>query len=351
MLRDAVIKNAKILIVDDLKTNIFIIEKMLRSGGYKNFQSIMDSREAIPAYIEMKPDIVLLDLMMPHMDGFEVMEGLQKIEADGFLPVLVLTANDDMVNQNMALSMGARDFLGKPFEKTETLNRIRNILETRILYNQLNVEKNNLEEKVNIRTRELQESQMEMAIRLAKAGEFRDNETGNHDLRVGLYAECIGQSLGMKASETEKLRFTVPLHDIGKIGIPDRILLKPGKLTDDEWAMMKDHTTIGGQILIGGNSDFIKTAEEIALSHHEKWDGSGYPCGIQGNKIPLAGRIAAICDVFDALVSDRPYKKAWPISKAIEEIKSQSGKHFDPVLVEAFLQEIDQIIKIQQTYR
>lgn len=351
MLSDAVIKKAKILVVDDLKTNIFIIEKMLRSGGYTNFKSVMDSREAIPAYLDMKPDIVLLDLMMPHLDGFDIMEGLQKIEENGFLSVLVLTANDDMINQNKALSMGARDFLGKPFEKTETLNRIRNILETRILYNKINAEKSTLEEKVSLRTQELQASQMEMAIRLAKAGEFRDNETGNHDLRVGLYAERIGKKLGMNQEEVNRLRFTIPLHDIGKIGIPDRILLKPGELTIDEWELMKKHTSIGGQILIGGKSDFIKTAEVIALSHHEKWDGSGYPLGTKGESIPLVGRIAAICDVFDALSSDRPYKNAWPIERVIEEIQRQRGKHFDPTLVDVFMNEIDSIVKILKIYQ
>ncbi|SFH51753.1 response regulator receiver modulated metal dependent phosphohydrolase [Tindallia magadiensis] len=351
MLRDEVIKNAKILIVDDLKTNIYIVEKMLKSGGYKNYKSIVDSRNAIAAYLEMQPDIVLLDLMMPYMDGFDIMRELQKIEADGFLPVLVLTANDDMANQNKALEMGARDFLGKPFEKTETLNRIRNILETRILYNQVYEKKNNLEDQVLQRTKELKESQLEIAIRLAKAGEFRDNETGNHDLRVGLYAECIGNAIGMSAVEKEKLRYTVPLHDIGKIGIPDRILLKPGKLTEDEWELMKEHTVIGGQILVGGKSDFIKTAEEVALNHHEKWNGSGYPNGLMKEEIPLVGRIAAICDVFDALISDRPYKKAWSISEAVKEIENQSGEHFDPLLVKAFFSELDKIVKIQKIYR
>ncbi len=350
MLMKEEVQEAQVLIIDDLRTNIFIIEKMLKSGGYKNIHAITDPREAVSAYLRVKPDIVLLDLMMPYMDGFEILEAFKKLDPKGFLSVIILTANDDMINRNRALSLGARDFLGKPFDQVEALNRIHNILETRILYNKLHNEKMTLEQKVDERTQELYESQVETATRLAKAGEFRDNETGYHDLRVGKYAEVMAKAYGINQKQADNLRYTVPLHDIGKIGIPDHILLKPGKLNEEEWEYMKSHTVIGAQILEGGKSEFVNQAEIIARTHHEKWNGTGYPQGLSGDSIPIEGRISAICDVFDALVSNRPYKNAWSIEKAVEHIEKQKGEHFDPDLVDVFLEKIDEIIRIFKEY-
>jgi len=253
-----------------------------------------------------------------------------------FLPILVLTADITPEAKRRALAEGALDFLTKPFDATEVVLRIKNLLRTRALHLQLQGQNQLLDQKVRERTDELEETQIEILERLALASEYRDDDTGEHTRRVGKTAAQIAEALGWSAGEVELMRRAAPLHDVGKIGIPDSILLKPGKLTAEEFEQMKTHTTMGAKILSGGHFPLLQLAEQIALTHHERWDGTGY-LGFQEEAIPIAGRIVTVADVFDALTSERPYKKAWPVSEAIEEIKRQRGRQFDPRVVAAFL--------------
>lgn len=331
-------RNARILIIDDQEANISLLEAILKRYGYTYLMSKTDPRDTFSAYAEFQPDLILLDLMMPHMDGFEVLVQLKSVIPEGtFLPVLVLTASIDHEMKERALSLGANDFLTKPFDRIEIILRIKNLLDTRLLHVQLQNHSYDLEEEVNERTRSLEQAQIEMLGRLAAAAEYRDGNTGQHIQRVGLMCAMLAKRLGLPSDVVEVLHRAAPLHDIGKIAIPDNILLKPGRLTDKEFEVIKTHTTIGATILRDGNSRFVRVAEEIALTHHERWDGSGYPHGLKGEAIPISGRIMSVVDVFDALTHVRPYKKAWPIEKAREEIRVTSGHHFDPSIVKAFL--------------
>jgi putative two-component system response regulator len=245
-----------------------------------------------------------------------------------------------------ALGAGARDFLTKPFDATEALLRMQNLLETRSLHLQLKDQNQMLEERVEQRTSQLQESQYEVLQRLGRAAEYRDDDTGQHTNRVGHFAAEIGRRVGMNPVEVELLHAAAPLHDVGKIGITDSILLKPGRLTSEEFATMKAHATIGANLLSGGQSGLVQLAELIARTHHERWDGSGYPQGLRGEEIPLCGRIVALADVFDALTHERPYKQAWPVAQAAQEIQNQSGRQFDPHLASIFLQMIESGINL-----
>ncbi len=331
------ILNAKILIVDDVASNVRLLEVMLKAAGYKNFKSLTDPREIASLFDTFNPDIILLDLQMPYMDGFQVMEQLKKINpADSYLPILVLTAQTDQETRLKALNSGAKDFLGKPLENLEVLSRIRNMLEVRLLHNEIRDQNQVLEEKVRERTKELLASQQEIISRLAHAVERRDFETGQHITRISNFCFSLAKSVGFSDEECALIRQASPLHDIGKIGIPDRILLKPDKLTFNEFEVIKTHTTIGADLLAGGRYPVMQMAQTIALTHHEKWDGSGYPQHLKGEEIPLTGRIISICDVFDALTTERIYKKAWPIQVALTEIKAQKNRHFDPNLVDIF---------------
>lgn len=344
-------KESKILIIDDQQPNVLLLEKILKAEGYQQILTTTDSRNAIELYRSFHPDLLLLDLNMPYMDGFEIMKQLKEMnEADSYLSILVLTAYTDQEIRLRALEAGARDFLSKPFDRLEVLTRIRNLLEVRLLHNRLRDHNKTLEERVKIRTIEVIQTQFEIINRLALAAEFRDNETGNHIIRMSTYAFMLARAIGLNDEEGRLIMHASFMHDIGKIGIPDNILLKPGKLTPEEWEIMKTHTMIGARIMSKSNSNLLQMAEEIALTHHEKWDGTGYPNGLKGEEIPLNGRISAICDVFDALTSNRTYKKAWPIDEAIHEIKEQSGKHFDPNLVEVFIQILPEILKVRENY-
>lgn len=323
--------NAKILIVDDEERNTRVLHHILVRVGYTNVFSINDSRTVVSQFHEIEPDLVLLDLHMPHLDGFAVLNQLNELIPDGtYLPILVLTADVTAEARQRALTEGAKDFLTKPFDATEVLLRIQNMLETRFL-NKF------LEQRVHERTAELEKSQGEILERLAQAAEFRDDDTGHHTQRVGLMAGIVATKLGLDADFADYMRRAAPLHDVGKIGIPDSILLKPGKLTPDEFDIIKTHTTIGAALLDNGQSHLVRLACTIALTHHERWDGRGYPRGLKEDEIPIEGRILAIVDVFDALIHERPYKKAWPVADALAEIANQSGKQFDPQVVTAFL--------------
>ncbi|MDP8263992.1 MAG: response regulator [Candidatus Aceula lacicola] len=337
MLNEEIFK-AKILIIDDQKLHIGLLEDILRKSGYANIESTTDPQEGIEFYKDKKPDLILLDLDMPKIDGFSVIEQLKEIADGERLPLLALSPDRGQDICLKALEAGATDFIAKPYEGIEVLVRIRNIIEAQFLNNQVRDQNKILEEKVKDRTRELTDTRLDIIRRLARAAECRDEDTGTHIVRMSKLCVKLGQAVGLDSHQSELLLNASPLHDIGKIGIPDSVLLKPGKLDTSEWEIMKSHTTLAAQLLTGSDSELMKMGETIALTHHEKWDGSGYPVGLKGEEIPLVGRIVAICDVFDALLSKRPYKKAWAIDDAVAEIGYASGKHFDPELVEFFLE-------------
>jgi putative two-component system response regulator len=336
-----IFRNARILIVDDEPVNVDLLRRLLERAGFSRIESTNDSREAADLYVQFRPDLILLDLHMPHRTGLEVMEELNQIAEASYLPILMLTGDDTPEAKRDALSRGAKDFLNKPFHSDEVLLRIGTLLETRFLYLQIQSQNQILEAKVRDRTRELEAAQIEIIERLARAAEFRDDNTGQHTERVGQMAALVAKQIGLPDSQVSLIRRAAPLHDVGKIGIPDSILLKLGKLTDDEFELVKTHTTIGARILSGSRFTILRLAEEIAFNHHERWDGDGY-AGISGDSIPLAGRIVAVADVFDALTQKRPYKAAWPISDAMAEIERQRSRQFDPALVDAFLRVIEQ---------
>jgi putative two-component system response regulator len=344
------ILNAKVLIVDDQPSNVALLGKLLRAEGYANVTATTDSREVMTLYQANSYDVVLLDLNMPHLDGFAVMAQLKQIEQDSYVPILVLTAQADTATRLRALESGARDFLSKPFDRTEVLTRMRNMLEVRLLQNRVRDQNRILERRVSERTQELLETRLEVIRRLGRAAEYRDNETGLHIIRMSKYSEILGRVAGMDEMQCEALLNASPMHDIGKIGIPDTILLKPGKFEPHEWEIMKTHTTIGAEILSGHHSELMEMAQVIAMTHHEKWDGSGYPHGLKGEDIPLVGRIVALADVFDALTSERPYKKAWSVLDALAYIEENRSKHFDPELVEVFHASLPEVMAIKEQH-
>jgi len=336
-MQDSLLTTSRILIVDDQPSNVMLLEGILQEEDFTSYRSITDSREVLPTFIDYLPDLILLDLQMPYLDGFAVMKQLQACITPGdFLPILVLTADITPEAKRRALTEGALDFLTKPFDATEVLLRIKNLLQTRLLHLQLQEQNEVLDGKVRERTADLEATQVEILERLALAAEYRDDDTGEHTKRVGEITARIAEALGWSQAKVELIRRAAPLHDVGKIAIPDSILLKPGKLTPDEFERMKTHTSLGAQMLSGGEFPLLQLAEQIALTHHERWDGTGY-IGLREESIPMAGRIVTVADVFDALTSERPYKKAWPLSEAIEEIQRQSGHQFDPRIVEVFL--------------
>ncbi len=339
MTDEVALQLSKILIVDDEEANVRLLERTLQRWGYTNLVATTDSRETVSLFEQHRPDLILLDLMMPHIDGFTVMESIKALLPEGvFLPILVLTADSNPQVKRRALSAGAKDFLTKPFDQTELLLRIMNMLETRFLHLELANQNQILEQKVAERTRDLAASQLEILDRLAQAAEYRDDDTGQHTNRVGYIAALVAQTMQLPPARVELIRRAAPLHDVGKIGVPDNILLKPGRLTPEEFEIIKPHTTIGAALLSGGHSKMVKMAESIALTHHERWDGNGYPTGLKGEEIPLEGRIVSIADVFDALSHDRPYKKAWPLEDCVAEIERNGGRQFDPQVVAAFLE-------------
>ena len=331
-------KRARLLVIDDQEANVLLLRKILSSAGYQNVVGLTDPRRAETVFGEMEPDLVLLDLHMPYLGGLEVLRLLSsKTEPGEYLPIVVLTADANPESKQACLAGGAKDFLTKPFDAQEVLLRIRNMLETRFLHVELRSHNRTLESQVRVRTWELEQARNEVIERLAVAAEYRDDATGAHIQRVGKLATAVAAALGLPDSDVELIARTAPLHDVGKIGVPDGILLKPGRLTAEEFERVKVHTTIGAQILAGDQFPLLRMAQRIALTHHERWDGTGYPQGLAGEAIPIEGRIVSVSDVFDALVQERPYKRAWPFEEAVAEIEAQRGRQFDPDVVEAFL--------------
>lgn len=310
---------------------------LLKRTGYTNVRCLMDSLEVLPAYHEYRPDLILLDLHMPKLDGYGVLEQLkQSVPHTEYLPVLVLTADVTREARERALLLGAKDFLQKPLDTTEVLLRIRNLLETRFLHEQVLKQNEVLEQKVRERTEELETARKETLDRLWLVSDFRDDVTGRHARRVGELSALVAHELGLPPELVEVYRWAAPLHDIGKVAVPDAILLKPGKLTPEEFDLMKTHTEVGGELLAGSRWPVLQLAEVIARTHHERWDGTGY-MGLKGEAIPLCGRVVAVTDVFDALMHERPYKRAWTLDETLAELRALAGKAFDPRVAESFL--------------
>ena len=333
---------AHILIVEDDSGVQRVLERMLKSNGFLNITRVQDVGSAQDVWRRTPPDLVLVDLHMPGASGFQLLEHMRAVDTSSeFLPVIMLTGDGDPDVRRRALDLGAHDFLTKPFDTAEVLLRIRNLLRTRLLNRRLVESNNELEERVRERTLNLDEARREALEHLARAAEFRDDMTGQHTHRVGLVSAGIARVLGWDEDAIGLIRNAAPLHDIGKIGIPDSILLKAGPLTREEFVVMKTHTTIGAAILAGSHAPVFQLAREITLTHHERWDGNGYPAGTRADAIPIAGRIVCAADVYDALTHERPYKDAMTATQALGFIDTNAGTHFDPLVVAALNRHLD----------
>lgn len=352
---------ATILIVSQSKSNIAMIKKLLSRNNYSDIYTTDDPFSVVDYYENDDIDLIILDIKLQGLDGFGVMASLRESAAASedktIPPILVLTDVGQQEHRRRALMEGANDYINFPFDIREFLARVKNLLEIwqaqKIVQNQRQI----LEYKVYQRTQALQlaqeklhESRLEVVLRLGRAAEYRDNETGLHIIRMSKIAALLGKASGLNDDEVDMILNASPMHDIGKLGIPDSILLKPGKLDAEEWKIMQTHAQIGADILAGSKSPLLEMAHVIALSHHEKWDGSGYPNGLKSEEIPIEARLSAIADVFDALTSVRPYKKAWSVEDAIDLIRSESGKHFDPELVKLIEQELPGVLQIKEEF-
>ena len=347
----------KILVVDDEDRNLRLIDAMLKTFDYK-VTLARNGKEAFEKVESIQPDLILLDIMMPVINGYEVLRRLKSDNETKIIPVVMITALNEVEDRVKAIEAGADDFLSKPINRIELQARVKSLLKVKY-YNDhmLNYQKK-LEMEVARRTKQMKEAfketkeaTLDTIQRLSKAAEYRDEDTGAHILRMSYYSATIASKMGLDKEDVEAILYASPMHDIGKIGIPDRILLKPGKLDLHEWEIMKEHTLIGGGILEGAKSDFLKLARIIALSHHEEWSGKGYPQGLKGEKIPLPGRITAIADVFDALTSKRPYKEPFSVEKSFKIILEGRGKRFDPHVTDAFFASKDEILLIKEKYK
>jgi putative two-component system response regulator len=331
------LKSAHILIVDDQPSNVLFLQRLLEREGYEHVSSTTRSTDVVATFESVPPDLLLLDLHMPAPDGFEVMDLVKPWTDSGtHVPVLVLTADASPQTRQRALAAGARDFLTKPLDAIDVALRIRNVLHVRQLQLELRTQNEALESRVRQRTWELDRSRLEAFQKLSLAAEYRDDETRRHTQRVGRLSGALAAETGFEPDMVTVMGEAAPLHDLGKIGISDAILLKPGQLTDEEFAAMKKHSEIGAQIMSDSPSPLFEIAAEIALSHHERWDGSGYPRGLAGEAIPLSGRIVALADAFDAMSHERPYRRAMPRDEVIADIDRCAGSHFDPAMVETF---------------
>lgn len=339
-----------LLIVDDEPVNLKLLERVLGQQGYRSLELVSDSRQVLDRYRARRPDLILLDLNMPHLDGFAVLAQLKALDDPLLPPVVILTAQHGKDFLLRALASGARDYVTKPFDINELTMRVRNLLDAQLAHRMLHDQKSVLEEMVRARTEEVRHTRLQIVQRLGRAAEYRDEETGNHILRMSHISAHLARCAGWDEARCELMLHASPMHDIGKIGIPDAILLKPGRFEPHEWEIMKTHTTVGARLLEGDDSDLLTLARDIALCHHEKWDGSGYPRGLAGEDIPEAGRIVALADVFDALTSARPYKKPWTIEAATAYIREQRGRHFDPRLADLFLAELPAILDIRARF-
>lgn len=362
-------KTAKIMIVDDEPLNVMTFRQHLKMEGYENFVTTSDAREALHLLRHERPDVVLLDIRMPEISGLDILRVIGLDPVLQHIPVLILTAASDPVTRKQALDLGASDFLQKPIDPNELLPRVRNAVVIKKHFDLAASEAARLEQQVERRTRQLEATRQQLILCLARAAEHRDNDTGNHVIRVGRYTAIIARQMGYPESRLGMLEQAAQLHDVGKIGIPDSILFKPGKLGFDEYEMMKKHCALGRQIIepisekewnilkthtrIGESmlhvrsSSLLMLAARIAQTHHERWDGRGYPLGLQGEDIPLEGRIVAVADVFDALSSKRPYKDPFPRQKCFDILREGRGTQFDPAVIDAFFDCSEELVEIQ----
>lgn len=323
-----------ILVVDDEDANLTVLRSILTRAGYLNVHTLQDPRRAVERVREVRPDLIVLDYHMPHLDGVAVLQALRP-HLPSYLPVLMLTSDERASVREAALTAGVRDFLTKPVRQGEVRSRIRNLLEARSFHTRLQNENERLEDLVQERTRELEMAHVETLARLARVAEFRDDEAGRHVWRVARGAGLVAERLGCDEAWRLLLVRAARLHDVGKIAIPDGILMKPGPLTDEERAVVRTHPTVGHRLLSGGNSPLMRMAASIALTHHERWDGGGYPQGLAGEAIPLEGRIVAAMDAFDVMTYDRRHQPAVPPEEAMLELERQAGLQFDPTVVQA----------------
>lgn len=320
----------KILIVDDEPANLRILNQTLHDMYRLTFAK--SGKEALRLVESDKPDLVLLDIMMPEMTGYQVCETLKSQTTTRAIPVIFVSALSDSTDETKGFSVGAVDYITKPISPSVVKARVKTHLAL-------------------VDVDELKRTRLQVIQRLGRASEYKDNETGMHIMRMSHFSKVIALAYGFSETDADNLLHAAPMHDIGKIGIPDSIMLKPGKLTDEEFAIMKQHPEIGAEILGESDSDLIALAKLVAMTHHEKWDGSGYPHQLQGNDIPIEGRIVALADVFDALTSKRPYKDAWSIEKTMGYIREQKGVHFDPELVDLFTQHLGAILAIKDRWQ
>lgn len=340
----------QVLIVDDTEINLILFAALVKKLGDCESHSFSDSRAGLAWVQQYVPDLVIVDYMMPEMDGLEFIRLLREIPGREAIPVLMITANDQKQIRYRALDIGANDFLTKPVDKVEFLARAKNMLTLNDARKKLADQAAWLAEEVRKATHEVVERERETVIRLSRAAEFRDPETGAHILRVAHFSQIIARGMGLSESDQYLLLEAAPMHDIGKVGIADKILLKPGRLEPEEFEIMKRHATIGYELLQGSSSWVLQAGAEIARGHHEKFDGSGYPQGLKGEDIPIFSRIVAVADVFDALTSERPYKKAWDVEAAVDFLKAGSGSHFDPACVTAFLNAWSDVQEVRARY-
>ncbi len=365
-------RGARILVVDDEPLNCDILAAQLEDAGFGNVQTSSDSDDIVAAVRKHRSDVVLLDMMMPHVNGLDALLEIRSSPDLAQLPVLVITASTDRERRIIALRLGASDYLNKPVDIYDLLPRLDNALLRKEHADLLENYATRLRSEVRRKTIELEAAQLRIVYCLARAAEYRDNETGDHVVRVSRYAGIIARQLGMTDKESYLIELAAPLHDIGKIGVSDSILLKPGRLTEDEWKSMRKHCEIGRSILAPPPSDRLKVlygshewlsefdeiaepqllqvASEIAGSHHEKWDGSGYPQGLKGEQIPLSARITAVADVFDALGSERPYKQPFSLAKCLDIMREGRGVHFDPDVLDAFFDRLQDIVEVRREY-
>lgn len=344
----------RILVVDDDEQVRGLMQALLTTLGYLP-EVAEDGEEALEKVAASPPDLILMDATMPRVGGLEAVRRLKASEATRIIPIIMVTGLHDMDTKVQALEAGVDDFLGKPWEQIELKARIASLLKVKAGNDQSRRYQRDLEGEVAKRTRQLEHAltrqrtlSLEAIYGLSRASEFRDEDTGAHLRRMSHYSAAIARRMDLPMRTIEAILYASPMHDVGKIGIPDQILLKPGKLTAHEMQIMKLHTTIGAQILDGSTADFLKLGRVIALTHHEKWDGSGYPRGLAGTRIPLAGCVTAIADVFDALTTRRPYKEPFAVDKAFEIVREGREKHFHPEVVDAFFSITDEILRIRE---
>ncbi len=339
----------KLLVVDDIPENIDVLIGVLRDD-YKIVPAKSGERALTVARSANPPDLILLDIMMPEMDGYEVCARLKADEGTSKIPIIFVTAKGEVEDETRGLELGAVDYITKPISPAIVKARVKNHLELNQARQFLESQNEILEERVLERTAEIKRTQQETLIRLMNASELRDTDTGLHIKRIQHYMELLAGKLGMSSEDAEEIGLASTMHDLGKIGIPDNVLLKPGKLDEKEWEIMRTHPAIGAKCLEGSSISMLQTAAVIALSHHERWDGNGYPSGLRQKQIPLEGRMLSIVDVFDALTTERPYKDAWPVEEAVKYIREAIGSQFEPKTTLIFLDNLDEFLEIRNKF-